>query len=61
MRFIEEGMLCHWSPEKSDLCDDSNQRSRRNKEQPDAQRKNWKGSCVSVFVCVCVRKEGVGV
>lgn len=55
----------HRSPERSDLvreCD-SDQRSRRNKEQADVRRKNWsepRAWSVCVRVCVCVRGGGVG-
>lgn len=47
---------------RSDLvreCD-SDQKSRRNKEQADVQRENWSEPCAwSVCVCECVRGGGV--
>lgn len=57
----------HKSTVRSDLVTDcdSDQRSERNKEQPDVRRKNWSepcapSMCVHVCVCLCMRGGGVG-
>lgn len=51
------GEFDHGSPVRSDLVreHDSDQRTRRNKEQLDVWKKNWSEPCAwSICVCVCV-------